>query len=182
MSNLIKYPIVRWDAIITCNVNLPNVMIYFKPDEKFLNSVKLGDVIKIKIENTNIGFYNQEIEGVFHSLATYPSSRPMMAKETDLYIILLNVAWFEYPINKGEFSLIDVVDEKNEINDNGGEDLEKEVNEDEDEEEVEKVVENYTNNNSGLSSTSLSLILFIILLIFGVLLLPIDTIRKKLEL
>ena len=88
------YKILRWDSIEQNNKIVP--MIYFKPCLKFMNIMKLNDnKILLKISGTEM--YNGIYNGVANKSSIVPNCRPNFFDATNLYVIILNASFYQYP-------------------------------------------------------------------------------------
>ena len=88
------YQILRWDSIEQNNKIVP--MIYFKPCLKFMNIMKLNDnKILLKISGTEM--YNGIHTGVANKSSIVPNCRPNFFDATNLYVIILNIDFYQYP-------------------------------------------------------------------------------------
>ena len=89
-----RYQILRWDSIEQNNKIVP--MIYFKPCLKFMNIMKLNNnKILLKISGTEM--YNGIHTGVANKSSIVPNCRPNFFDATNLYVIILNTDFYQYP-------------------------------------------------------------------------------------
>lgn len=89
-----RYQILRWDSVEQNNKIVP--MIYFKPCLKFMNIMKLNNnKILLKISGTEM--YNGIHNGVANKSSIVPNCRPNFFDATNLYVIILNTDFYQYP-------------------------------------------------------------------------------------
>lgn len=93
-----SYPILRWDVISRDNVTMRPI-IYIKPDLSFLEFVKANNnVIACEIQGTDTVYDSRKIIGIVDKSCNVPNCRPNFFNKTGLYVIILDIDWFSYPL------------------------------------------------------------------------------------
>jgi hypothetical protein len=93
-----KYPIVRWDAIITGDVNDKSPMIYIKPDADFLEFAEANSFeVFVEIQGTGLCFDGATISGTVKKSCNSPNARPNFFSRTEYYVVVLRTPWSGYP-------------------------------------------------------------------------------------
>ena len=98
MENPDKYDIMRWDVVMFKNSTSQVPMIYIKPDETFLEFVKLNNyAVMVNIDGTGTVYDNKLIAGVVNESSNVPNCRPNFYDKTGYYVITLYGDWYGYP-------------------------------------------------------------------------------------
>jgi hypothetical protein len=95
---MIKYPILRWDAIITGDVNQKAPMIYISPDLDFLEFAEANsNQVYVEISGTGLSSDGILIPGTVNKSCNVPNPRPNYFAQTGQYVIILHTHWAGYP-------------------------------------------------------------------------------------
>ena len=153
-TEMSKYEIVRWDAVIVGNNTHPYPMVYIKPDRAFLAFAKENSyAITVEVEGTNSIYDGKQIIATVDSLE---NSRPNMARETGLYTITLYGEWVGYPKNLGFATIRGLRTPSSDNDDNNDVPI-----------KIDPGQPNDTKEN--LNTTQIALLFLAIFLIFGIL-------------
>jgi hypothetical protein len=161
-----EYEIMRWDAVIPKDNNLPYPMVYIKPDKYFPEFIAENkNMFLLSISGTNTDYDKIPIVGMADSSGYFPNFRPNFFNDTGYYVITLFANWLGYPPNNGKIKLQGT---------QGPDNIESKPPTIPDPIPVVNVpsVESYTQpeNCAKLNTQQLSLLLICILVVFAVLL------------
>lgn len=101
-----SYQIVRWDAVITENSDLPKPLAYFVPDINILEYARQNNFkFRVTIDNTGSHYDKQTFWAIMDKSSKVPNCRPNFFTATNLYVLTLYSTWDGYPKQNGMFKL-----------------------------------------------------------------------------
>lgn len=94
-----EYKIERWDAVIFGENSTRKVpVIYFKPDEAFLEFAKNHNwTVMAEINGTGLMYDGKQIPGTVDQSSRIPNCRPNYFARTGYYVVSLESFWYGYP-------------------------------------------------------------------------------------